>query len=159
MPPTPANYANVQPAAFTGGTPYATNVPLTGAEVDLGVPFSTNFSTCISAIAELTISGSPASQTTYIVMQTDFGDSVWLDMAWITITTTPNGQYNFYLSAGFSGNNAWQQLRVNGSAPNANGSNVGPLGARVRFVGRTQLSGGNNPQVVATVRYQLQPLR
>ena len=110
----------------------------------------------------LTPNGGPGSQNSYVVMQTDLGDGVWIDVAWCVYTNT-QAPGVFVFSGGVAGNNAFQQTRQAGQFPNpqANGSNAMVLGGRVRFVGRSILSGQSSGSpgglwaVTATIRYKL----
>jgi hypothetical protein len=157
-----ATYANIFPAAETGGITYVSGVSLPTTEADLlspAVPVPLPYKCGLSVGVELTITGAPASNTSYVVLQTDFGDSVWYDVAWCLLTSTSNATYDFLLSAGIGGANAFQMSRTNGSAPSSSSSNQCLLGPRIRFTGQKALSGGTSPDVKAKVIYHPLPLR
>lgn len=163
-------FANTVPAANNDGILYASAVPLTGTEADLynGTaldgqdPIQVTYGQAIQAIVQLTVSGSPVGNNTYVVMQTDLGDGVWVDVAWC-MYTQKNAPATFVLSGGVAGANAFQQTRVAGSppTPQANGSNQIPLGGRVRFVGKANIYGGSSyvqgafAGVLCTIKYKL----
>ncbi len=167
-----ATFANVKPLPITNGVVYASDVPLTSTEADLGtatqnvIPIPIEAGQGIQAVVQLAVSGNPAGNSTYIVMQTDMGGGVWIDVAWCMYTNTqaPNV---FVLSAGTPTNNAFQQVRQAGATPNpqANGSNAMVLGNRIRFVGKSILSGGSSYApgqfvgVRATITYKVLNLR
>lgn len=163
------------PTAPTDGVTYANSVPLTANEADLfgGVgaqaldPVPTIWGQTVLAIVQLKVSGSIATDSAYVVMQTDNGDGVWIDVAWIVSTLTVGAQ-TFVLCGGNLGsaNNAFQQSRAAGTAPGSNGSNAMPLGGRIRFVGKATTTGGSSsaapgvaPGVQATITYRVQPPR
>ena len=176
------NWANILPPAFVPNTAYCINRVVPAAEGDLsdsnnqsGDPISMPFQVGFSASVELSISGNPASNVTYVVAQTDFGDGVWYDVCGCRWTGA-SGTANFFLSGGVSGANVLQQTRTSGQDPGANFSNQIVLGGRLRFVGKSVLtsqaaqgassssssssSAGPGPvqQVTATIRYNLIPL-
>lgn len=148
-------YANAKPNALTDGFVYADAVQLTNTEADLyngptGLtldPMSVKYGEAVVAVVQLTVTGNPAGNSTYVVMQTDMGDGVWVDVAWCMYTNQQVAQ-TFVLSGGGVGaiNNAFQQSRQAGAVPNpqANGSNAMALAGRIRFVGRTVLTGGSS---------------
>src|SRR5437016_3757201 len=136
-------YANIIPKAPLDGLLYASSVSLSGTEVDLynqtnADPPPLIYNAAIVASVEMALSGSPASNTAYVVLQTDMGDGMWYDAAW-GISTITTGNANFLLSAGVGGANSLQQTRAAGTAPSSNGSNQFPLGGRIRFVGKAAL--------------------
>lgn len=164
-------YANILPVQEVDGLAYASATPVTSTEADLfnqsqpnpGLPFQQ----AVFAVVQLTASGNPASQTTYVVMQTDLGDGVWIDLAWCVATHT-SGTQTFALSAGAFVGNALQQSRALGTAPASSGSNQLPLGGRIRFTGKTAIGGSSSsslssgqtgPQVTATIKYRALGLR
>lgn len=159
-------YANATPIAVVDGLVYASSVPLTTTEADLGTAVPITFNEAVQAVVQLTVSGAPAGNSTYVVMQTDLGDGVWIDVAWCMYTNT-QAAGTFVLSGGIAGNNAFQQSRQANSppTPQASGSNAMVLGGRLRFVGRTQLTGGSSYSaggfagVRATITYKLLGLR
>lgn len=158
-------YANIDPKTPTDGAPYSTafTVPSTNADNDLfnatgeGVssPVGLPYNQAVLAEVLLTIAGGPATNSTFVILQTDLGDGNWLDVAWVVTTSTTNGNLLFFLSGGVAGSNAIAQTRTAGAAPAANGSNQVPLGGRIRFVGRASLTGGSTPSVVVTIKYKL----
>jgi hypothetical protein len=162
--------ANIIPTAGTDGIPYGTNVPLTSSEADLGDglktpdPIAVEYGQIIVAIVQLTFNGLVTANTSYIVMQCDMGDGLWIDVAWC-LWTGNQGSATFVLCGGGLGaqNNAFQQTRQAGSppTPQANGSNVLPLAGRIRFVGKSIFTGGSSSlaglttSVSATIKYKL----
>lgn len=165
-------FANITPTAIVDGVIYASSVPLTSTEADLynGTaitgqdPVQVAYGQAIVAVVQLSINGIITSNSTYVVMQTDLGDGVWIDVAWCFYNQT-QAPAKFVLSGGGVGaiNNAFQQSRNSGSVPSpqASGSNQMPLGGRVRFVGKTVMTGGSSSApgtptaVTATIRYKL----
>jgi hypothetical protein len=164
--------ANIIPTAPVDGIPYCTGVPLTNSEADLGDgllsphPIPTEFGQAISAVIQLTANGLIVANTSYVVMQMDMGNSVWVDMNWL-LWTGNQGTATFVFSNGIAANNTLQQSRNIGSppTPQANGSNQLALGGRIRFTGQTIMTGGSSSlagvttAVSATIRYKLLGLR
>jgi hypothetical protein len=162
-------YANINVTASTDGLPYtspALAIPATAADNDLfnqpspvqgPVPVRAN--QAVVALVQLTIAGGPATNNAYVVLQTDMGDGNWMDVAWIVTAVVTNGVLNFELSGGVAGSNALALTRAAGTAPGSNGSNQIPLGGRIRFVGRAQLTGGTAPSVTALIKYKFLPLK
>jgi hypothetical protein len=157
--------------ATTLGTPqldgllYANAAVLPAVEADLGngagslaPPLSVQYARAVTAEIQLTIAGGPASNTTYIVLQTDFGDGNWIDLAWLKTTSTSNGTTTWLLTGGQWSANALQQSRASGTPPGPTGSNALPLGGRIRFTGQAALTGGSSPTVSATIRAKLHGL-
>jgi hypothetical protein len=165
--------ASATPTAETDGIVYSKSVPLTSNEADLwggvGVqspdPIPATYGAAIIAVVQLSINGLIVANNTYIGMQIDLGDGVWIDLNWC-VWTGSQGSATFVFSNGVAGANTIQQSRNSGSPPNpqANGSNQLTLGGRIRFVGQTQQSGGSSSlagvttQVSATIKYKLLPL-
>lgn len=165
-------FANITPNAASDGILYSDSATLTSTEADLFNgstaidavdPIPVLYGQSLQAVVKLTVTGNPAGNSTYVVLQTDLGDGTWIDVAWCFWNGT-QGMATFVLSAGGVGeiNNAFQQVRQSGSVPNpqANGTNEMILGGRCRFVGRTSLSGGSSAVggfagVRATIRYKL----
>jgi hypothetical protein len=163
-------YANDTPVAEADGVTYATNQPITSNEADLGDslktpdPIAVVYGQLVVAVVQLTINGFITANSTYVVMQTDMGDGVWADVAWI-FWNQVQGSATFVMFGGGlgTGANAFQQTRNAGSVPNpqANGSNAFPLAGRIRFVGQTKMTGGSSSapgvttMVTATIRYKL----
>jgi hypothetical protein len=141
------------PAALTDGIVYANSIvmPTANADTDLGTPIPVAYNQAALAEVFLTIAGGPATNSTFVVMQTDMGDGNWIDVAWMVTTATANGTLIFFLSGGVAGAGAFQQTRVAGAAPASNNANQMPLGGRIRFVGKTALTGGATPTVTARV--------
>ena len=137
-------FANVQAAAGTGGVLYADAVPVTSTEADLfNQPIPYRFDPVavpsehevLLAIIQLRINGGPATNSTYIVLQTDLGDGVWVDVSWIVWTGT-SGTATFCMSSGPAGGITFLQTRAAGTSPGTSGTNKIPLGGRIRFVGK-----------------------
>jgi hypothetical protein len=169
-------FANAVAGPTTDGILYCSNKILPAAEADLynastPDPIPLPYEVAIVASVELVVSGNPGSNSSYVVLQTDLGDGVWYDLAWCLLTSVNNGAANFLLAAGVGGANSFQQTRTVGTAPAGNGSNQCPLGARVRFVGKSSLGSGSsssssssgspgNPlQVTAKIVYKIVGLR
>lgn len=162
------------PTAITDGVAYATSVPLTSTEATLGdaaqVPTEIPIieGQTIVAVVRLTINGLVVGNNSYVVLQTDLGNSVWVDVAWL-VWGGSQGTGTFVLCGGGLGamNNAFQQSRQSGQFPTPQtvGSNAVPLGGRVRFVGRATAVGGSSSVsgttagVLATITYKLQQPR
>jgi hypothetical protein len=166
-------YANITPIATTDGLTYASSVPLTSTEADLysGTaidgqdPVSVTYGQAIVAVVTLKPQSLTGQLNAYVVMQQDMGDGVWVDIAWC-IFQNAQATVTFVLSGGGVGNNAFQQRAVGQfPTPQTNGSNAMPLAGRVRFVGKSILTGGSSAapglpaQVAATIRYKLLGLR
>lgn len=143
---------NIVPEAPVDGILYASATPLTITEAVLGNqdtpdPVPVTYGQEIVAIVKLNMNGYIVAHTTYIVMQTDFGDGTWIDVAWV-VSNVVQGNPVYVICGGGRGamNNAFQQSRQAGSAPQpqANGSNAVPLGGRVRFVGKMVTGGGSS---------------
>ncbi len=168
--------ANIIPTALTDGIPYATSVPLTSTEAVLGdalltpVLIPTTFNEAISAVVKLTANGVITGNSTYVVLQMDMGDGTWVDLCWC-FWNNVTGNATFVFSNGIAGANVFQQSRnsgqvpVNSSGVQGNGSNQMTLGGRLRFVGKSSMTGGSSAtpgtstSITATITYRLQPLR
>lgn len=158
------------PTAGTDGVPYGTNVPLTSTEATLGDglktpdPIAVVYGQIIVAVIQLSINGIVTGNNTYIIMQTDLGDGVWIDAAWC-VWTGNQGTATFVISGGIIGasSNVFQQTRQAGQppTPQANGSNSVPLAGRIRFVGKSAFVGGSSSlagvptRVSATITYKI----
>lgn len=167
-------FANIVPTAPTEGIPYCTDIPITPPEAVLGDGLKTPAlisvleGQTIVAVVQLTVNGHITGNNTFVFLQTDLGDDVWVDVAWCNTRIT-DGSATFVLCGGGVGamNNAFGPLRKSGSAPatQANGSNAVPLGGRCRFTGFSNLTGGSSsvagtvPLVQATIKYKLQHAR
>lgn len=168
--------ANIVPLAQTDGTPYATNVPLVSTESDLGDglktprPISMTEGQTIVAVVQFIVNGHVSGNNSFVFMQTDLGDNNWVDVAWCNFTKADQSEAALYiLSGGGIGamNNAFGPQRRNSSAPSTqgNGSNVVPLGGRVRFTGFGTGSGdssslaGTYAGTIVTITYKLQTPR
>jgi hypothetical protein len=127
--------------------------------VDLGTPLPIAYGEAVLATIKEVIAGSPASNSSFIVMQTDMGDGFWVDLAWLLDTTTSNATLNYLLSAGVAGANAVKQTRAAAAAPGSTGSNQVALGSRIRFVGNSTLSGGSSPSVTVSINVKILGLR
>ncbi len=155
-------YANILPSPPKNGMPYATSVTVPTVEADLynqspAVPVGASpvpliYHQAISADLVLVLVG--ATGPTFVVLQTDMGDGVYVDLAWIRTLAT-SGTLTYSLAAGVGGANGFQQTRALGTDPLASGSNQMPLGSRLRFTGQTVTAN----TVTATIRYKLLPLR
>lgn len=160
---------NIVPTAMIDGVVYASATSLTSTEASLNSgttpdPIAVIEGQEIVAVVKLTVTGLLVTNSTYIVMQTDLGgDGTWIDVAWL-FTVIKQGTATFVLCGGGRGamNNAFQQSRDSGSppTPQANGSNAVPLGGRVRFVGKSVVSGGSaisgtTAGLAATITYKL----
>lgn len=166
--------ANIIPLAQTDGTLYSSAVPITFTEADLwggtGAnspdPIPTTYGEAICAVVQLSINGHIVGNNTYVVMQQDMGDGVWIDLNGL-VWTGSDGGATFVFSNGIAGANVLQQTRSVGQppTPQANFSNQLALGGRIRFVGKTTTVGGSSSLagttagVSVTIRYRLQPLR
>lgn len=164
-------FASITPQPLTDGLVYCTNVPITPPEANLGdglvVPnlIPTADGQTIVAVVVLSVNGHITGNNTFVFLQTDLGDGVWVDVAWCRTNIT-DGSATFVLCGGGIGamNNAFGPLRASGSAPatQANGSNAVPLGGRCRFTGFSALTGGSSsvagtvPLVRATITYRIQ---
>jgi hypothetical protein len=155
-------------ATFAGDSiPYSLNAVLPTSEADIfnGVgisardPLPVLYAAAAIAAVGLSVSGSPASNQSYVILQTDLMGT-WIDLATCTWSDT-SGSATFLLCAGAPGGacafRAWRAADVapqgTESVPNC------PLGGRVRFVGKAVLTGGTSPQVTATVNVKLMGLR
>src|SRR6516162_10064354 len=123
-------FANINVSQPTDGILYANAVPLTTNEVDLyggsGVPLpdpiSVEYCQSILAIVQLSLTIQVGSNSSYIVMQTDLGDNVWVDASWLLWTAKTPQTAIFVLTNGSWGDNAFQQSRVAGTPPSFTGS-------------------------------------
>lgn len=169
---------NITPTAPDDGIVYSDAVPLTPTEADLyggtGVeaidPIGTTFGQAICAVIQLSINGFITGNSTYVVMQMDMGDGVWVDLNWLFWNAT-TGSATFVFSNGIAGATTVQQSRNSGQVPlnssgvQGSGANQLALGGRIRFVGKTTMSGGSSSaagvstQVTATIKYKLLGLR
>lgn len=164
--------ANITPTAPTEGLLYCTAVPLTFTEADLSDgsspdPIPTEAGQAIVATVVLTVVGHVVGNNTYVVLQTDLGEGLWVDLNWCVFTSS-DGSGTFVFSNGVAGANSFQQSRGTGATPTPQtvGSNQLTLGGRIRFIGKTVLTAGcsssiglNTAQVTATIRYKLLHLR
>lgn len=164
---------NITPTAPTDGIVYGTSVPITPPEsvltdavqVPAGGLVPVVEGQTVVAVVTLTANGHLNSANTFVFLQTDLGDGVWVDVAWCN-SQLRDGSATFVLCGGGIGamNNAFGPIRASGAAPSsqANGSNAIPLGGRIRFTGFTNLFGGSSslagtvPLVQATIRYKFQ---
>lgn len=167
-----ATLSNIVPTAGSDGLTYATAVPLTATEADLGdgllapAPIATTYGEAILAIVQLSANGIIVANTSYVVMQVELADGVWVDACWC-LWTGNQGSATFVFSNGIAGANVFQHSRGVGQppTPQANGSNQITLGGRIRFVGKSIFSGGSSSvsgtptRVSATIKYRLLPLR
>ena len=162
---------NLNPQAGSDGIPYALAVPLTAQEADLNgganvptSPVQVDSSEAILAVVTLSINGLVVANNSYVVMQVDLGDGMWVDVCWC-VWTGSQGQATFVMSNGIAGANVFQQTRQAGGFPASNGQNQMVLGGRIRFVGKAVFSGGSSSlagittSVIASIRYRLLKLR
>lgn len=169
---------SITPTASGDGITYSDAVPLTTSEADvrggtnaqISTTIPTNFGEAICAIVQLTVSGIVVTNSSYIVMQMDMFDGVWIDLCWC-FWNGKQGTAIFVMSNGIAGANAFQQTRqsgevpVNSSSVQGNGSNQLALGGRIRFVGKAVTSGGSMAaggvlgQISVTIKYRIQSLR
>ncbi len=172
MPTTP--YASASLSTQGDGILYASGVTIPAAEGDLSditarglsqTPPPTLWVAALVADVVFTALGNLGSNTSYVVLQGDFSDGQWFDLAWCTWTGM-SGSASFLLAAGSSGANSFQS-RTAGNAPSpANGSNQCPLPGRFRFVGKSTITSGTSssssvpggqgvgPAVLVTIRYR-----
>jgi hypothetical protein len=168
-------FANVLPSSLSDGVFYANQAALPAAEADVfnqgpvqSSPMVNDFDQALQAEVLFTAQGPLASNTSYVVLQMDFGDNNWFDVAWCTFQGL-SGTGLFYLSAGAFVNNVFQQTRAVGSPPSPpNGTNNCQLAGRFRFVGKTSLGSssssssgqpGQPAQVLVTIKYKKLGLR
>ncbi len=161
-----AVFASTTAAAQTDGVVYALNVTLPAVEADLGVPVPMTYSRALMAVVEFAFQGLFVGSA-YVVLQTDVGDGVWIDVAWCST----GGAANFAMNASADEANAVvQQSRTANSTPSPlTGSNPIALGARFRFTGKgiagtsssssSSSSGAPGTAAVVTIRYKLTGLR
>jgi hypothetical protein len=153
--------ANINPVVQADNVVYANAVvmPTANADTDIGSPVVVPpWVDAVEAVVEFTVSGSPGSNSTFLVVQGDWGDGSWVDLAWCKSVVT-SGTDVFLLSAVSSAGLGVNQSRTAGAAPGSTGQNAGPLPPRFRVAGRSQLSGGSSPKVVANVSYRFRGLR
>lgn len=165
-------YGSITPTAESDGVLYANAVPLTTSEATLGdglvtpATIPTTFGEAIVAVVVLSINGFITANNTYVVLQMDMGDDVWVDLCWC-VWSGSQGTATFVFSNGVAGANSFQQSRGSGQfpQPQAVGSNQMALGGRLRFVGKSTMVGGSSSlagvstRVSATIRYKLLGLR
>lgn len=169
-------YADISQPTRSDGMVYATSCPLTATEADLYTggttlanldPIPVLYGQSIQAVVKLVPRGGPVSINCYVVMQTDLGDGVWIDVAYCQRSNTQvTGLYSFV--GGYQASAAYQQSRQAGQFPAAAdgcAANAVNLGGRVRFVGKAIVTGGSSlsPGVVAgidaTITYKILGLR
>src|SRR4051794_10390773 len=81
-------FANIAPTPLTDGIPYATNVPITSSEADLGdglktpTPIPIIDGQTLVAVVKLAINGHVTGNNCFVFLQTDLGDGTWIDVAW-----------------------------------------------------------------------------
>ncbi len=160
--------ANIIPTAADDGILYANAVPLTASEAVLGdavvtpVLIPTTYGQAVVAVVQLSINGFITGNNTYVVLQMDLGDGVWVDLNWLVWTGT-QAPATFVFSNGIAGANSFQQSRISGGSPNpqVSGANQLTLGGRLRFVGKTIMTGGSSSAagvstvVSCTIKYKL----
>jgi hypothetical protein len=166
--------ANIVPTAPTDGIVYANGTVLGATEVDLASatavdPIPVEFNQEITASVAIAISGGPTSGDAYIVLQHDHGDGNWFDLAWQNVRGADGNQAPVYnltsLKIGFASTNnpPPAKVRTAGTNPGTAGTtggaiNGGLLGGRLRFTGKSTLSGGT-PVCSVTITYKLRAPR
>lgn len=166
-------YSNILPAPETNGITYATNVPMTSTEADLGDgllsprPIPADPGLMVVAVVQLTVVGYIVSSNCYVVLQTDMGDGVWIDAAWFTSTINQGTSITALVAGGDSrvlgtGSNTIPQTRAPGTFPSSTlGSSIVPLMGRIRLVGLALASGGSSSapgapsQILSTIKYRM----
>jgi hypothetical protein len=159
-------YASTAPAASIDGTTYCSGKTVPPVEADLfdqtsgGLnvdPQPVLYNQAVLAVVQLTAVGTVSTNSTYIVMQGALDDGIWFDLAWITWNGLTGAADVFVISAGSAGASAFQQNRVNGTAPLGTEFNQCPLPGRLRFTGQATVTGGGS--VTATVKFKQLGLR
>lgn len=150
-----ATFANIFPA-ISDDIAYAAAVTLPSVEADLGSPITCpSWVRSIEAVLQFSVTGAPATTDSYVVMQTDLGDGVWIDLGWILYTDV-SASRTYGLSGGQTANAVSGSQRVAGTDPSSPSATVAlPVGARIRFVGQAKFTGGANPAVTCTIKYKL----
>ena len=165
--------ANIVPTPETDGIAYCTNVPITFTEADLGDgvncshPIPIAVGDQLMAVVQLSINGYITGNNTYVVMQTDMGDGVWIDLSWIVWNGNQGSvTYSMFTPFATGAPTPSQQTRAIGASPGAASSGKqigsGPFG-RIRFtgqsfpfVGGSSSSPGAGPTLVsATIKYKI----
>lgn len=162
-------FLNIIPTSMIDGVVYALATPLTSVEADLWNnlgpdPFPVTFGQYVVAVVQFTPQGGPISLNAFVAMQTDMGDGNWVDAA-IVSTTERQSPSTYVLCAGATLTGASitmvQQTRKLSQMPNASTDNISPLMGRVRFTGKSILTGfsSNSPlgpwNVTATITYKV----
>lgn len=147
-------YANVFPTGQKDGVAYATSLSMPSTEGDLWnqgdtVSHPPLSGQVVAAQVHLAVTGLPLVNNTYVVLQTDCGGGVWMDVAWVPWTAT-TGTLETWLAGGVLLASSVQQTRT--GMPNTSGSNAIPLGGRFRLIGASQLTGGVGAAVTATIK-------
>ena len=161
--------ANIVPTAGVDGIVYSDGVTLTAEEAALGdasevssiIPVGEGQS--VIAVVILLPNGIITGNSTFIFLQTDLGDGIWIDVAWCFFSSTQAPGTFVLVGGGAITNNAIELVRNSGSAPavQANGSNNIPLGGRIRFTGFTVMTGGSSSaagvstSILATITYKI----
>ena len=164
-------YTNATMAPLTDGKSYSVNVPLTSNEAVLSTssspwypdPVPLSFQQALVATVLLSAPTPLASNASYVVLQTDMGDGVWVDVAWAIWTgTSGNAVFLFSVMGNPALTLAVQQTRAAGTAPGSTGQNNIALGARFRFVGKATINAGSSSSpsagfsgVQATIKFKL----
>jgi hypothetical protein len=169
-----ATFANSAPISMKDGIAYAIGAILPPLEIDIGNQPGPNqgnavpvlWGEAVLAIVQFVATGTVPANS-YVVLQCDLGDGVWIDIAGVIWSGT-SGTATFVISAGVAGNNAFQASRAANSAPAANFSNAMTLGGRLRFVAKSgqsasssssSSSSGTPANVAVTIRFKLLGLR
>ncbi len=166
-------FATSTAAPGTGGLPYATAAALPSTEADIfnqlippffdPVPVPSEHE-ALFAIVQIAIPNALTTNAAYIVLQTDLGDGVWVDVAWIVYSGI-SGTATFSIAAGAGGSQGVQQTRAANTAPASSSVANLPLGGRIRFVGKAAITSPPDPaptsssssvtiyQVLVTIKY------
>lgn len=174
----PLPFDTIAAAPQKNGLPYCANAPLPPREADLlnvagqnpaGEPgvnpaagVALRWESGLQASVAFTVTRTVASNTSYVVLQGDYGDGNWFDLAGCVFTKTNQGETGlFVLPCGPYGTPAvLQQTRVAGQAPAANFFNPAVAPGKFRFVGQGASGGsGSAAAVQVSITYRPMPLR
>jgi hypothetical protein len=159
-------FANIKSPTLIDGKVYCAAAIIPSLELDLGAPFPVLYNSAISAVVEFTALPNVASQASYVVMQTDWGDGTWIDLAWCNWSALTPATF-ILQSLGNQAPGVFQQTRASGATPSpSNSSNPVSLGGRIRFVGKGTFAAGSSSssssglaELLVTIRYKMQGLR
>ena len=166
--------ANIVPTAPTDGITYASGTVLGANEADLASatvvdPIPVEYNQEITASVSFAVSGGVSGGDAYVVMQHDHGDGNWFDLAWQNIAGVGGNQlasYNFFsvrVPQQSTNSPPPPKVRTAGTNPGTAGQTGGAvigglLAGRIRFVGKSTLSGGT-PVCAVTITYKLRAPR